>query len=264
MDRDPSAIVRKHADLRILAQECKSISARIDNKDRDILTEYRELGERLIQVKGIVKHGEYGPWLDQHGITKDRSSRAVNLAENWTKIRGPRNLEDALTQCDAVRYCSDPKPVPVIITSAADTSDDDDVEQTPAASPPPAKPATPSKPAAAKPPAPEPEPEPEYPPRVKPYLESAPLFREIAQKAIRLGNLLDEAEKTPAYKAVHEGQEITVYSSTVRLIATNYEHDAPVRPCPDGCAEVEPSDDADVCPKCRGKGYQTQDDIDHA
>ncbi len=47
MDRDPSAIVRKHADLRILAQECKSISARIDNKDRDILTEYRELGERL-------------------------------------------------------------------------------------------------------------------------------------------------------------------------------------------------------------------------
>lgn len=265
----PPAHVSAKADLRILAQECKSINARINDQDRKVLDEYRELGERLIQVKALVKHGEYGPWLDQHGISSQRSSDGVRVAENWSKVPPSGSLKEYLTRCDSIRLCSEKPPPPTNISSDADTSEgEEETSETPAGKPaggakPPKKPATTTT---AKPTPPDPPAEPaiEVPARIKPHFDAIPLFKDAAQKAVRLANVLRDAEKTPAYKAVHEGQEVQVYSSTVNLIATNYQNDTPVRPCPEGCGEAEPSPDSDPCPKCGGKGYQTKDDIDNA
>ncbi len=92
----PAAIVQNHADLRILAQECKSIYERISNQHRNIVAEYRELGIRLVRVKAFLDHGEYGPWLKQYGISTQRASEAMRIAECWDQIPGTGSLNEVL------------------------------------------------------------------------------------------------------------------------------------------------------------------------
>jgi hypothetical protein len=134
MDTNQSAIVRSAADVRVLSQELKSLFDQLRKQERTRLQTAYEIGIRLIQVKGLVKHGEYLPTLDKIGIPQQRASECVRVAEFWGKVPDSGTLEEFLKACNETKLCSEKPQPPAFISTDADASEDaDDEPETPKA-----------------------------------------------------------------------------------------------------------------------------------
>lgn len=101
----------------------------------------------------------------------------------------------------------------------------------------------------------------EIPDRLKPFFEAVPQFKEAVRRAIALANLFQAVEGTPAFQEAVQGRKHTLYSATLRTAARALEGMTPARPCPDCGGEHEPSPDAEECPGCSNKGYQTKEEV---
>lgn len=98
--KSPAAVVRQHADLRILGGEVEGLARRISQHRRNALAEINELGVRLIRAKKMLSHGDYGPWCKDRGISTQDSSDAVRVAMNWSKVPERGSLVKFLKACN--------------------------------------------------------------------------------------------------------------------------------------------------------------------
>jgi hypothetical protein len=251
----PPAVVRAAADLRILAAEINAAHKSGEESTRRGLEHFRAAGEALLKAKKAVGHGGFQAWVEKHVHCSYRTAACyMRVAREWEKCAAAAHLQDALRMLTEHAGESDDEPPassePVALTQDAADGTAGEHEQDPAAGGghgpgPPAEP-----------------PGPPIPDRIKPYFEHASLHDQVARKAVEFGNLLRQYEEAPSYKKAVAGKPHTQYSNAAFAAgraATLYK---PVRPCPHGCGEVEPSLDNDPCPACQGKGYLTADDIE--
>jgi transposase-like protein len=104
--------------------------------------------------------------------------------------------------------------------------------------------------------------EPKIPERLHGYFASVPMFKHAARIAVRLANLFQDIEQTPAYLKAVEGKKHTAYSTYIRSAGRAIEAITPTRPCPECGGIYEPSPDNDPCKVCADRGYQTIEDLD--
>jgi hypothetical protein len=101
----------------------------------------------------------------------------------------------------------------------------------------------------------------EIPERLQQYFASAEAFANASRLAIRLANIFQEIEKTPAYLKIVTGKRHREHSTYIRTAGLEIDAITPVRPCPDCGGAHEPSEDSEPCKACEGRGYQTKDEI---
>src|SRR6185436_10581203 len=118
MDRvHPPAIVRKAADLRILATEINSGHEASQGALRRSLESAYETGLKLNKAKDLVGHRGWKPWLDENVEFSQRTaSDYMRVANNWPKLAAAANLRDALRLLtedgtDADESARNPAPV---------------------------------------------------------------------------------------------------------------------------------------------------------
>jgi hypothetical protein len=249
----PPAIVRQHADLRLLAQQINAAHKAGEEATRRGLEHFRAAGEALLAVKAQLGHGGFQAWVEQHlNCSYRTAARYMRLAREWGKCNTVTHLPEAMrVLSDDAEETEGEAPVPLpspddAAHGGADGSEDPDAEP-----PPPADDAAPP------PPSP-------LPDRVRPYFEHADLFDLAARQALAASSTFHALEESPAFKKSVEDKPYTLYWTTFRTAARTVGLLKPVRPCPDGCAAVEPSLDTNPCKACQGKGYQTVEDVENA
>jgi len=85
-----------------IARNPQEIASRINEehtrafgKAKDALSHARTAGELLIEVKSLLKHGEWGNWLVENVAFTDRTAQSyMRLARNWESLSKNETISD--------------------------------------------------------------------------------------------------------------------------------------------------------------------------
>jgi hypothetical protein len=103
----PPAIVQACDNRAELAVQIKAEIEARERFTRKGLEHFRKAGELLLQVKSQCRHGEWLPWLREHGIKQPTYWRYATLAKRWDKDK----LFTVNNLVEALRILTrDPKP----------------------------------------------------------------------------------------------------------------------------------------------------------
>lgn len=98
--------------------------------------------------------------------------------------------------------------------------------------------------------------------RLLKFFEVEDNFDSIEKRSSVLANLMQQKENSPLWKAIYDGKKSTAYSTYVRLGGARTAEMKPVKLCPNcGTEEEPPSETADPCDTCDGKGFLTAGDL---
>lgn len=100
--------------FKLTKENIEPVSSKIQNATLDVLTKKVkklndeslafekiqldiaiELGEHLIDVKHILNHGEFLPWLKTNLISNSTAGRYMMLAKSKNRLTGVKNLRQA-------------------------------------------------------------------------------------------------------------------------------------------------------------------------
>jgi hypothetical protein len=90
--------------LVVLAQEVREEHAAIEAIWRNALERAIAVGEKLIEAKSLVRHGEWGPWLESAGLPHRTASTYMRLA------RESGHVADLPTVRQAIAALTRPQP----------------------------------------------------------------------------------------------------------------------------------------------------------
>jgi hypothetical protein len=122
-ERNPAAVVRAAADLRMFTVEVDGLWKRIKHAEKSTLIEFKELGDRLRRCYSVLPRGEKTEWLKARGIPQPRASEAIKVSSNWKKVSERDSLHAFLKACsESLLVQSDDDPE-TDISSGADASE---------------------------------------------------------------------------------------------------------------------------------------------
>jgi Protein of unknown function (DUF3102)/ParB-like nuclease domain len=104
--------------LAVLAEEIRSLHAKVKLGAQQLATDAIEAGQRLVEVKEQSPHGQWLPWLRANCGFSDRTARRyMQLAESNLKlatvaILGIRGASEAIAKRSAPRPAADAEPAP--------------------------------------------------------------------------------------------------------------------------------------------------------
>jgi hypothetical protein len=102
---------RRRCELKRLAAEIRREHEAAEDSWRDALAHAVRAGERLIQAKRLVKHGEWLPYLAAAGVPQTTASAYVRVAANQQHVAGLPTLRAALAELAVPRD----RPVPAAV-----------------------------------------------------------------------------------------------------------------------------------------------------
>jgi hypothetical protein len=110
-----------HNRLATLAASIRALDAAIRRSAEQIAREAVEAGKLLIEAKGLLRHGEWLPWLREHVAMSERTAtRYMRLARSGLEIGHVADLGIAAAARVGRPRAARAQPVPQVVTEAVD------------------------------------------------------------------------------------------------------------------------------------------------
>jgi hypothetical protein len=265
----PGHVAQDHTmSLKKISEEVQRRLGQAEDHQRACLRELNEVGALLLQAKAKVGHGNFGAWINtefryglrmaQICIQLNQGWQILTSSPGWEHLTSINEAVEIIRKSKSETHCAfenDGREASVLdqppetnerVTGelTAETTSDGDQQR--------------GSCIAAD--------TPEY---LRPVLQSSKSFVQVHKLAARTANEMRTLEDSPGYRAIeaHElklrDRKLTkrVRSSVFSTLAAEVAALKPVAVCPD-CKGNAPSEDAEWCNRCGGKGFLIQQEVE--